>query len=39
MINFVEECGIKAHAQALESLGYKVRWMGLDPEKVEILRA
>jgi predicted nuclease of restriction endonuclease-like RecB superfamily len=38
-IKIFERYGIKAHAQALESLGYKVRWTGLDPEKVEILRA
>jgi hypothetical protein len=38
-IRIFERYGIKAHAQALESLGYKVRWIGLDPEKVQIFRA
>jgi len=30
--------GIKAHTQALESLGYRVKWSGLDPENAEILK-
>jgi uncharacterized protein len=31
--------GIKAHSQVLESLGYRVKWCGLDPENAEILKA
>jgi len=38
-VRIFERYGIKSHTQALESLGYKVRWIGLDPEKAEILRA
>jgi hypothetical protein len=30
--------GIKAHTQALESLGYRVKWSGLNPENAEILK-
>ncbi|VVB63494.1 Uncharacterised protein [uncultured archaeon] len=30
--------GVKAHTQALECLGYKVKWSGLDPENAEILK-
>ena len=30
--------GIKAQSQVLQSLGYKVKWSGLDPENAEILK-
>jgi predicted nuclease of restriction endonuclease-like RecB superfamily len=33
-----EKYGIKAHSQALNMLGYKVKWNGLDPENAEILK-
>ena len=30
--------GVKSHTQALEYLGYKVKWSGLDPENAEIIK-
>jgi predicted nuclease of restriction endonuclease-like RecB superfamily len=30
--------GIKAHSQALNLVGYKVKWSGLDPENAEIIK-
>jgi uncharacterized protein len=30
--------GVKAHAQVLELLGYKVKWSGISPENAEIIK-
>jgi predicted nuclease of restriction endonuclease-like RecB superfamily len=37
-IKIFERYGIKAHSQALNFLGYKVKWSGLDPENAEITK-
>ncbi|MFB3766564.1 MAG: DUF790 family protein [Methanotrichaceae archaeon] len=38
-LKIFDKYGIKAHSQALKSLGYKVRWNGLSPEDADISRA
>lgn len=38
-LKIFERHGIKAYSLALESLGYKVKWNGLNPENAEILKA
>jgi hypothetical protein len=37
-LRIFERYGIKAHGQALALLGYKVKWVGLNPENAEILK-
>jgi predicted nuclease of restriction endonuclease-like RecB superfamily len=37
-LKIFEKYGIKAHSQALECLGYKVKWIGLNPENTEIIK-
>ncbi|MCJ7445920.1 MAG: DUF790 family protein [Methanotrichaceae archaeon] len=37
-LRIFEKHGIRAHCQMLESLGYRVKWSGLDPENAEILK-
>ncbi len=37
-LEILKRHGIKAHGQALASLGYKVKWSGLNPEDAEIIR-
>ncbi len=37
-VKILNEHGIKAHAQALELLGYKVKWSGISPENAEIVK-
>lgn len=36
-IEILKRHGIKAHSQALALLGYKVKWIGLNPENAEII--
>ncbi len=36
-LRIFERYGVKAHGQALALLGYKVKWVGLNPENAEIL--
>jgi len=36
-IQIFKNHGIKAPSQALNLLGYKVKWTGLDPENAEIV--
>ena len=35
-LKIFERYGIRGHSQALNILGYKVKWSGLDPENAEI---
>jgi hypothetical protein len=37
-LKIFERYGIKSHGQALNLLGYKVKWSGLNPEDAEILK-
>jgi predicted nuclease of restriction endonuclease-like RecB superfamily len=37
-LKIFEKYGVKAHSQALQSLGYKVKWIGLNPENTEIIK-
>lgn len=37
-LGIFERYGIKAHGQALVLLGYKVKWVGLNPENAEIFK-
>ena len=38
-LKIFERHGIRAYSQALNLLGYKVKWSGLDPDNAEILKA
>lgn len=37
-VEILNEHGIKAHAQAIELLGYRVKWSGISPENAEIIK-
>lgn len=37
-LGIFKKYGIKAHGQALALLGYKVKWVGLNPENAEIFK-
>ena len=37
-LKIFEKYGIKANSQALDMLGYKVKWSVLDPENAEIAK-
>jgi len=38
-LEIFQRYGVRASSQALSSLGYKVKWSGLDPESAEIFKA
>jgi len=38
-VKIFEGYGIKAHAQVLEFLGFRVKWSGINPENAEIFKA